>query len=462
MVTNNLHILIIEDDPHISSKLSSYFRKKNFVVIVSTTLHQARELIKNEQINICFLDLVLPDGDGLEFLKQVRIEKPEIEFILMSGFGTIEAVIEGMHQGAIDFLKKPFSFYDVDFAISRTRRYLTLQQKLISTENHFSLIGQELENLIERQMIGKSEKIRKVIELAMLAGNDRDINVLITGENGTGKEIIARIIHYSSARRDYPFFPVNSAAIPESLLESEFFGHRKGSFTDAREDKKGLFEKTNGGTLFLDEIADMPLVLQSKLLRAIEEKKFKPVGGDKFIEVDIRIISATNRDVEELIEHNKFRRDFYHRINTLIIHIPPLRERLEDIEPLLRYFLSLFARRKNRSIPDIDPRIIEKLNTYSFPGNVRELKNMVERAFLISDKSIFTISDFFIPENKNISLLESESNLNLDENEKRLICLALEKTNYNQNAAATLLGISRDALIRRIKKHDIVIDKVLL
>ncbi len=462
MVTDGLHILIIEDDPHISSKLSSHFREKNFVVMVAATLQQAREMVNNEQINICFLDLFLPDGDGLEFLKQVRIEKPEIEFILMSGFGTIEAVIEGMHHGAIDFLKKPFSFYDVDFAISRTRRYLTLQQKLISTENHFSLIGQELENLIERQMIGKSEKIRKVIELAMLAGSDRDINVLITGENGTGKEIIARIIHYSSARRNYPFFPVNSAAIPESLLESEFFGHRKGSFTDAREDKKGLFEKTNGGTLFLDEIADMPLVLQSKLLRAIEEKKFKPVGGDKFIEVDIRIISATNRNVEELIEQNKFRRDFYHRINTLIIHIPPLRERLEDIEPLLRYFLTLFARRKNRPLPDLDPRIIEKLNAYSFPGNVRELKNMVERAFLISDKSRFTIGDFFIPEDKNASLSESESNLNLDENEKRLIRLALEKANYNQNAAAALLGISRDALIRRIKKHDIVIDKVLL
>ncbi len=343
MGNDSLNILIVEDDQSMSFKLSSYFRKKDLAVMVAVNLQQAREIVDKEPINICFLDLFLPDGHGLDFLKQIRKEKPEIEFILMSGFGTIDTVIEGMHQGAIDFLRKPFSFYEVDFAISRTRRYLTLQQKLIKAENYFSLIDEELENLIERQMIGKSEKIKKVIELAMLAGNDRDINVLITGENGTGKEIIARIIHYSSSRKDYPFFPVNSAAIPESLLESEFFGHRKGSFTDAREDKKGLFERTNGGTLFLDEIADMPLVLQSKLLRAIEEKKFKPVGGDKFIEVDIRIISATNRDIEELIAENKFRRDFYHRINTLIIHIPPLRERPEDIEPLLKYFSDSFC-----------------------------------------------------------------------------------------------------------------------
>ncbi|OGB69696.1 MAG: hypothetical protein A2Y94_13650 [Caldithrix sp. RBG_13_44_9] len=461
MQDDNLKILVIEDDQEISKKLSSYFQKKDFEVKTAASLGEASIILNEENINVCFLDLILPDGNGLELLKHIKAEHPDIEVIIMSGFGTMDSVIEGMRYGAIDYIKKPFSFYDIDFAISRTRRYLTIQQKLIDTENRFSLIGLELENRIERQMIGKSAIINKVIDLVILAGQDRDINVLITGENGTGKEIIARIIHYSSARKDQPFFPVNSAATPESLLESEFFGHRKGSFTDAREDKKGLFEKTNGGTLFLDEIADMPLTLQSKLLRAIEEKKVKPVGGDKFTEVDIRIISATNRNIEQMIVENKFRRDFYHRINTLIIHIPPLRERPEDIEPLLKHFTAFFAKQKNRPLPEINPEVIEGLKKYSFPGNVRELKNMVERAFIISSNSVFKSADFLIPAKINLSQIDADQSLNLEENERRIIQIALSQSNYDQQLAANYLGITRQSLIRRMKKHQITLDKIL-
>lgn len=461
MPENNLKILIVEDDQEISKKLSAYFQKKEFEVKTAFTLHEASTILNGGDINVCFLDIRLPDGNGIELLKNIKSDRPELEVIMMSGFGTMDDVIEGMHFGAVDFIKKPFSFYEIDFAISRTRRFLSLQQKLVRTENHYSLIGLELENLIERQMIGKSAMITRVIELAILAGQDRDINILITGENGTGKEIVARIIHYSSARKEQPFFPVNSAAIPESLLESEFFGHCKGSFTDAREDKKGLFEKTDGGTLFFDEIGDMPLILQSKLLRAIEEKKIKPVGGDKFIGVDIRIISATNRNIEQMITENKFRRDFFHRINTLIIDIPPLRERLEDIEPLLNHFMALFAKQKNRPLPKINPRVLEELKNYSFPGNIRELKNMVERAFLISNKPVFELTDLLLPTKSHYSPDEIFKNLNLDENERKLIKLALSQSNYDQQLAADYLGISRDSLIRRMKKHQITLDKIL-
>jgi DNA-binding NtrC family response regulator len=461
MFDDNLRLLIVEDDHEISTKLNSYFQKQDFEVAIASTFEQASKVLFEEEINICFLDVILPDGNGLDLLKRIKVEKPAIEVILMSGYGTMDIVIEGLRYGALDFIKKPFNFYDIDYAISRTRRYMATQEKLINTENRYSLIGLELENSSERKMIGKSSMIKKVIDMAMLAGQDRDINVLITGENGTGKEIVARIIHYSSARKDQPFFPVNSAAIPESLLESEFFGHRKGSFTDAREDKKGLFERTNGGTLFLDEIADMPLSLQSKLLRAIEEKNIKPVGGEKFINVDLRIISATNRNIGQMIEDNKFRRDFYHRINTFIIHIPALRERPEDIEPLLNYFVAHFAKQKNRPLPEINPEIIKKLKSYPFPGNVRELKNMVERAFLISRQSRLELSDFLIPEGMKISELKSGINLNLAENEKRIIQNALSLANLDQQLAANYLGISRVSLYRRLKKHQITIDRII-
>jgi transcriptional regulator with PAS, ATPase and Fis domain len=286
------------------------------------------------------------------------------------------------------------------------------------------------------------------------------VNVLVTGENGTGKEIISRIIHFGSPRKKQVFAPVNSSAIPETLLESEFFGHVKGAFTDAREEKKGYFELANKGTLFLDEIADMPYTLQAKLLRAIEENRIKRVGSNKEIPVNVRIISATNKNIEELIDEKQFRIDLFHRINTIEINIPPLRERPEDVLPLLNHFVKDIAQRKRKKVPAISMALVSKLQRYHFPGNVRELRNMVERAMILSDSDTLKSEDFPLRgEDASNKLVVTSGTLNIDDHEKQLIESALKQSEFNQTKAATLLGISRDALKRKIKKFNIEIVK---
>lgn len=325
--------------------------------------------------------------------------------------------------------------------------------------NGNSLISEELEKRIERNFIGESKEIKKVYELAMTAAKYKDTNVLITGESGTGKENIARIIHYASERKNNNFCVVNSSAITDSLLESEFFGHIKGAFTGAIENKKGYFEVANKGSLFLDEIADMPFNLQSKLLRATEEKKITKVGGTHEISVDFRIVSATNHNIEKLISNNMFRLDLFYRLNTLQIHIPPLRERHEDIEPLLRFFVKDFAIKMNKQVPNISQQLMEELKKYDFPGNVREMRNMVERAIIFCNNSTLSIHDFLINHQETKTKVDLPPKFNLNEVEIQLIQLALNNNNYNQRKSSELLGISRDALIRRMKKYNIVVHK---
>lgn len=305
------------------------------------------------------------------------------------------------------------------------------------------------------EFIGVSDSAARVVNLALAAAQDRDVSVLITGENGTGKEIIARLIHLASERAGAPFVPVNSAAIPESLLESEFFGHVKGSFTGAHDSKKGHFEQANGGTLFLDEIADMPTQLQAKLLRALEQKVIKKVGGVREISLDLRVISATNQDVLHLIDENRFRRDLFHRLNTIEINIPPLRERKEDIEPLTRWFMSSFAEKKGLDSPELKPEWFEQLYNYDFPGNVRELRNLVERALILSGMGSSDSLKLFpghTGTRRHMTLAP----------EVEKIREALIDADMNQNVAAQNLGISRDALIRRMKKYHITISKQVL
>jgi DNA-binding NtrC family response regulator len=371
----------------------------------------------------------------------------------------MDSVIKAMQFGAIDFLRKPFKFGDLELSLTRCSKFFVLKTEIEISKNHQSLITRELEGLIEREFIGISKKMEKILDLSLVAGRDNDINVLISGENGTGKEIIARIIHYSSGRKNKPFSPVNSMAIPETLLESEFFGHRKGAFTDAKEDKKGYFELANGGTLFLDEVADMPLTLQGKLLRAIEERQIRPVGSDKISNIDIRIICATNKNIEKLIADSKFRQDFFHRINTLTIHIPPLRERPEDIQPLVEYFVKYFAIKKNRPLPVVSNKDIKTLEKYTYPGNVRELRNIIERAFLISKNNELPLSECIGAFDDDV--VHTPINFNLIENERAIIEKALIKVNFHQQKTADLLGISRDALIRKMKKYNLFISKNL-
>jgi DNA-binding NtrC family response regulator len=371
----------------------------------------------------------------------------------------MDTVIKAMRLGAFDYLRKPFRHIDIQIAIERTQKYLHLQRKLKLVEEKNSLISKTLEEKIDRHFIGVSPKIREIFEAAVTAARYPDANVLITGESGTGKENIARIIHYSSARKDHLFCAVNSSAITDSLLESEFFGHKKGSFTGAVSDKMGFFEVSNQGTLFLDEIADMPMNLQAKILRATEEKVITRVGETKPVRTDFRIISSTNHDIEKRVAENKFRLDLLHRLNTVHIHIPPLRERPEDIKPLLIHFTELFAQKLNRPDLSINPAVFKSLEKYEFPGNIRELKNMVERAIILCKGNSLNINDFPIKSTHPATPAKTPDLVNLKIHEIDLIRKALLSTRYNQKAAADVLGITRDALIRKMKKYNLTIGK---
>ncbi len=451
----NLNILVLDDEERITDELTEFLKRKKFNCFEANQVSNAFQILRNNRIDILILDIKLKEANGLDVLKDVKIRFPEIEVIMITGHGDMDTVIESMRSGAIDFLKKPFLSMDVKIAIERTRKFIKMQQELKLAENRNSLISMELENNIERNLIGESQAIKEVLNLTLNAAKFKDVNVLITGESGTGKEIIARIIHFASERKKKNFFPVNCSAIPETLMESEFFGHKKGSFTGALSDKKGFFELTDGGTLFLDEIADMPLNLQAKLLRVIEEKKIKRIGEDSEFSVDVRIVAATNHNVEKLVDEGKFRLDLFHRLNTLLIEIPPLRNRPEDIEPLLKHFILEFSKKVKIEPPQIHNNLLPELKKYDFPGNVRELKNLTERAMIICKSNVLS-RDCFPLKCNNLTKISSEiKNLNLEQNELDLIKTALSEAENNQTKAAELLGISRNALIRRMNRFNL-------
>ncbi|MCK4654232.1 MAG: sigma 54-interacting transcriptional regulator [Candidatus Cloacimonetes bacterium] len=357
----------------------------------------------------------------------------------------------------IEFLQKENELYKKQIYANKKLEKVHLEIK--KKNETIKLISRELENSIEKDFIGTSDAIKSVLEFALIAAKHKDTHILVTGENGTGKEIIARIIHYASDRKKEAFLPVNCSAIPETLLESEFFGHRKGAYTGATENKKGLFEMANEGTLFLDEIADMPLSLQAKILRAIEEKKIKRIGENDEIQIDVRIISATNRNIKELVDNKDFRIDLYYRINTFEINIPPLSERPEDIEPLMTHFIKFFARKMNKPVPKVSSKLIQKLQNYHFPGNVRELKNLVERAMILSKNDILELTDFPLTFKEVKNQHSNKDNINGEE--ITAIKHALITADFHQNKTAEILGISRTSLNRKIKKYNINIKKVI-
>lgn len=459
---NKLNVLVLDDEKRFTEELTEFLQNSGFQTYEANTGAQGLSLLKKQSIDLLILDVRLPGVNGLDILKEVKVKYPNMEVIVVSAHGDMDTVIKAMRLGAIDYLRKPFRHIDIRIAIERTEKFLFLQRKIKQMEEKNSLISKNLEERIERHFIGISPQIKEVLDMAMTASKFPDTNVLITGESGTGKENIARIIHFASKRRDNIFCAVNSSAVTDSLLESEFFGHKKGSFTGALTDKKGFFETSDRGTLFLDEIADMPMNLQAKMLRAIEEKKITRVGETHPIATDFRIISATNHVLDKLVEEKRFRLDLIHRLNTLHIHLPPLRERPEDIEPLLLYFAEDFSTKMNKLTPPIDEDVIQMLKTYTFPGNVRELKNMTERAIILSKGAIIGVPDFPVKAKSKSAqtgearlLFGQAPKLNLEENEAKLIRLALHNCNNNQIAAANALGIQRMALARKIQKYNI-------
>jgi DNA-binding NtrC family response regulator len=456
-----IKILILDDEQQFTEELSGYLVEAGYEVFQANTAPEGKTLLRNKEIDILILDVQLPGANGLDILKESKVIYPDMEVIIISGHGEMETVINAMRLGAFDYLSKPFGYIDIELAIERTQKYIQLQRKLKQLEEKNSLISKTLETKIDRHFIGVSNEIQAVFDQAITCANYPDANVLITGESGTGKENIARIIHFSSARKDHVFCAVNSSAITDSLLDSEFFGHKKGSFTGAITDRMGFFEVSNQGTLFLDEIADMPINLQAKILRATEEKVITRVGDTKQIHTDFRIISATNHDLQKNVDDRIFRLDLLHRLNTLHIHIPPLRERPEDIKPLLIHFVNTFCANFNKPKMLIGKEVFDALMQYDFPGNVRELRNLTERAIILCKGTTLGVKDFPIKTKKAAAAKEdpNESD-NLRINELNLIQRVLKKCNYNQQSTADALGIHRDALARKMKKYNIAIGKI--
>ncbi|QKG79630.1 sigma-54-dependent transcriptional regulator [Tenuifilum thalassicum] len=455
----DIRILVLDDEKVFRKEIKEFLDGEGFTALTAERPSEAFEILQENQIDIMILDLRLPEMDGLQVLEKVKNEYPDIEVIMITGHGDMDAVINAMRLGAVEFFPKPFRLLDMRAAIQRTKRYISLHEQLKEISQTYSLVSKDLIESIGSEIIGNSFGIRQVVDLMGKVAKTDNTSVLITGESGTGKELVARGIHYLSSRKKSYFYAVNCSAIPDSLFESEFFGHKKGAFTGANEDKAGWFEVAHGGTLFLDEVVEMQPAMQSKLLRVLEERKIRRIGSSVDIPIDVRIIAATNQDVNKLIEEGKFRSDLYYRLNSFQIHIPPLRERKEDIPLLLDYYLKHISKKLGKKITSVDPMIEKAMLNYSFPGNVREMRNMIERAIILSDSGRLTMKNFvglIAPQvESNASGVIGEDIFDLELIEKIVIMKALEKTGYKKSEAAQLLNITRQALDRRIEKYDI-------
>ncbi|MEE9442612.1 MAG: sigma-54 dependent transcriptional regulator [candidate division Zixibacteria bacterium] len=437
-------ILVIDDEPKMTKLIASHLTDSGLNVDTAASGKEAMDYLRKHNYEVVVTDIRLPAPDGMEILKWVTDNQPDTHVIMMTAFAEIKNAIDAIKKGAADYLIKPFPLDELSLQISKLLR----QRK---TENLKNLREADFDSLAYNKFIGQSDASQKLIDLLKKVAVT-DTTVLINGESGSGKELAARMIHDFSPRKDKPFIAVNCAALTETLLESELFGHEKGAFTGAVSRKPGRFELADGGSLLLDEIGEMSPALQAKLLRVLEERKLVRVGGVDVINVDVRLIAATNRDLKKMIKEGTFREDLYFRINVFPIAMPALRERLEDIPPLSKYFLE----KRNFPFPDLDIEILELLRSYGWPGNIRELKNILERAIILAgenpiDIGCIGIDDDDLIEDKNLK----KAGVSLSENEKELIMDALEKTKGNKTEAAKLLSITRRRLYSRMKIHDI-------
>lgn len=454
---SNLHILILDDERRIREELTDFLTDNEFVTYEAATPSEAFKIIELNPVDMAIIDINLPEKDGLTVLKEIKATNEEIEVLIITGQGDMDKAITAMRLGAADFFNKPIRLNEVLQAIERSKRYINLSRKYHNVNQNYNLLLHEMQENMGLQILGNSPQIQKVLQDITIASEHPDPAVLISGESGTGKELVARSIHYLSARKTSYFYAVNCAAIPEQLFESEFFGYEKGAFTGAITHKPGWFEIANNGTLFLDEIGDMQPLMQAKLLRITEDGKVHRLGANRDIPVNVRIITATNRDIEQLVASGDFRRDLYHRINTFQIKIPPLRERTEDIPILVEHFIRFYAAKTGKAITGIESALMDKLITYPYPGNVRELKNMLERAIILCNTSRLSDKHFSFdtcPQDSNINNSNTEV-FDLEQIEKDTIIKALNKTGNNYLQAAKLLNITWQSLQRRLNKYNI-------
>jgi two-component system response regulator PilR (NtrC family) len=437
--------LIVDDEPDIRELLEITLNRMEVDTRSAADLAQARDLLAGEDFDLCLTDMRLPDGSGIDFVRQIQQTKPEIPVAMITAHGNMESAIEALKAGAFDFVSKP-----VDLQVLRS---------LVTTA--LKLGNKSLESPTDKteSLLGASAAIQQTRStISKLARSQAP--VYISGESGAGKELAARLIHETGPRSDQPFIPVNCGAIPAELMESEFFGHKKGSFTGAVSDKQGLFQAADGGTLFLDEVADLPLDMQVKLLRAIQEKAIRPIGVQQEIPINVRILSATHKDLHQLTETGRFRQDLYYRINVIELHMPSLRERPEDIPLLVAHFLRQIAREWQTEVPRLDPDAMAALQQYAFPGNVRELENILERAMTLCEGNVIKESDLRLTaSNEPLSgefaqpdFTDRDLDSALNNTERDAIMRALEQTRFNKTAAAKLLGLSFRQLRYRIKK----------
>ena len=441
-------ILVVDDDVSILKVLQMRLESEGYAVVAASEIREAKERSAGESFDIALLDLKLDGGTGIDLMKSLREVDPDLPVIILTAHGTIESAVEAMKEGAYSYLTKPFDNRELMVQIRNGIEKARLSREVKRLR---SLLKADFEG---QNMIGQSEAMKRVYEAAALAA-ETGSNVFISGESGTGKGLVARALHQLSERRDKPFVAINCAAIPATLLESELFGFEKGAFTGAIANKKGLFVQADGGIIFLDEISEIPLPMQGKLLKALEEKEFYPLGSHKTVKVDVRILSASNKDIEKEVEKGSFRSDLFYRVHVIPIRVPPLRERKEDIPLLVEHFLDKVARKLKKPLKTLAPEALQKLMIYSWPGNVRELENLIECAVVMSPEDVISEEMVILPgqemgETAFKTLKESKLDF-----EKNYLIQLMKVSRGNVSQAAKLAGKYRADLYELLEKHRI-------
>lgn len=442
-------ILVVDDEPAVVNGLRLVLAESGYQVKTAASGQEGLKAFESENFDLVIVDLQLPDIEGIQVLRRIKEMSPGTEVIIITGYGSVAKAVEATKAGAFYFVEKPFEADELLVLVEKAleRRALVaesegLRRKLRDRDSYFDIVG-------------RSKAMQNIFEIIESVAKS-DANILIVGESGTGKELIANAIHYNSLRAKKPFVKVNCAALPKELIESELFGHTKGAFTGANRDKEGLIGSADGGSLLLDEISEMPLELQPKLLRVLQERAYYKLGSDKPVEVDFRLISSTNKIPTEAVREGVLREDLFYRVSTITIEVPPLRERTEDIQLLAEHFLRRFAHKYQRPVRGISPAAYNRMFSYSWPGNVRELENAIERAVLLSKGDVIEPED--LPFDKAAVPVSPEDfhvppNMTLEQIEKMVILKTLQRTEGNKQAAASILGIYRPRLYNKIKKY---------
>jgi DNA-binding NtrC family response regulator len=450
------NILVVDDEKLIRWSLKERLTREGYGVAEAEDGRAADSALERSAPDLVLLDMRLPDTDGLSILKGIQERTPELPVIVITAYSTVDTAVEAMKLGAYDYVAKPFNMDELAITVKRALENSALKREVL---DH---VREQKARFGAHNLVGRSKAMQGILQLVRKVSTSQATTVLVRGESGTGKDMIAKAIHYESTRADKPFMNITCTALQDTLLESELFGHEKGSFTDAKAQKKGLFELAHEGTIFLDEIGDMSATLQAKLLRALEEKAFRRIGGTQDIKVDVRVIAATNQPLEKLIEQKRFREDLYYRLNIITMDVPPLRERRDDIPLLVDHFLKRFASEFKRALADVTGEAMKKLQDYDWPGNIRELKNVIERAVLLGSGAVIGTEDVMlgrpgaVPEKSGRLLSLPHKGIKFDDLEKDMVVQALERTGGNQTKAGELLGMTRDQIHYRMEKFGLV------